>query len=173
MEIDGEGQTKRRAAASSEVEETTDDEYLHFFEHFTVQPMFWGVFLKVERMGLVYLHRGTNKPLMIVRRLAPENGEVTGYNVYFQCAEDKAQNKVVFIKLDLNQEGFIREDYQLALNFTLDQVAEQYIDEGVLADEHEAITYCDAFVKTMGLKMEQEVVVESLKRRKKHHTTVV
>ena len=158
---------KRKADEEENVDATAEDDALViFFGEFRVPTIFWGVYKKIENMGILYLHRGTNKPLAIIRRVNPENNHITGYNLYFQTDEEKEQQLVGMIKLDSTLMGNTEEDKRLAICHTMDQVAEQYIKEGVLEDTEDAMRYCDEFMETLNLERLVDRTTDATKKRR-------
>jgi len=172
MEIDGEPKTntnKRKAVNPDDKEEqemaAEDSRLVNYFGEFRVPTIFWGVYKEVENMGLLYLHRGTNKPLMIVRRADAANN-VMGYNLYCQADEEKEAGLVGFIKLDMSLMGFTEEDRQYSVCHAMDQIAEQYIKEGSLTDTEEAVRNCDEFITLLGLERLVDRTTEAIKKRR-------
>ncbi len=150
MEID-EKKANKRKAEDEEEEVETDDSLVQFFGDFKVPTLFWGVYKKIENMGLLYLHRGTNKPLAIIRRCNAETGAISGYSLYVQDEEDREAGLVLEIRLSRELMGTTTEEKELTVWHQMDQIAEQYIKEGNLEDMGEAIRNCDAFLATMAL----------------------
>lgn len=159
--------TKRKAGEGGDGEGVeTDDDLVNFFGHFKIPTMFWGVWKKIENMGLVYLHRIANKPIAIVRRVNPNTGCVTGYNIYIQDAEDKEKGKVSKEELWLDIMGDTEEDRQLAICFKLDVIASQYMLEGIIESPEDAVRNCDEFLATLGLSLLPDRTTQSVKKRR-------
>lgn len=167
MDVEAEVSTKRRLSTSSEGEEEEVDELLNFFEHFKVPANLWGVFLRVQVnqiAGLLYLHRHTNKPLIIVAR--QENEQLVGYNLHFQTLEEKAQHKVLLDMTHLDVMGYGAEDYQLSMLHRLDLIGARYTLEGCLTDKENALRYCDEFLADMNLRRLENLANKGVKRKK-------
>lgn len=169
MEVEEEAavSTKRRLPSLEEEEEDEEEELLNFFEHFRVPANLWGVFLRVEVShlpGLLYLHRHTNKPLIIVTR--QENDKIVGYNLHFQTLEEKAQHKVLLDMTHLEVMGYTPEDYQLSMLHRLDLIGARYTMEGCLSNQEDALRYCDEFLADMNLKRIDNLANKGVKRKK-------
>lgn len=168
MEVEGEEvTTKRRLSPESDEETGEEKELLNFFEHFKVPANLWGVFLRVQVSqlpGLLYLHRHTNKPLIIVAR--HENDKIVGYNIHFQTLEEKAQHKVLLDMTNLDVMGYTPEDYQLSMLHRLDLIGARYTLEGCLTKEEDALRYCDDFLADMNLKRAENLDNKGVKRKK-------
>lgn len=163
---------KRKVEDTGETEEEKqereDAALVNFFGEFRVPTLFWGVYKQVEDMGLVYLHHVTNKPLMIIRRVEPNTFKVTGYNVFFQTDEEKADNVVGMFKFYSELMGETEEDKRLFMCHTMEQVAAQYMLEGTIDSPEEAFKYCDEFLATAELSHFVERTAESFKKRRVH-----
>lgn len=123
------------AFAGGEEQTAEDIRLINFFgDDFKVPTIFWGVYKVVEEMGLLYLHRKTYKPLMIVRRCEPTTKEVVGYDVLFQTKEEKEIGKVAVISMKKELMGINAEERMLTVCHQLDQIADRYIKE---AEEEE------------------------------------
>ncbi len=151
----------KRRAEEEEVEADPvaeeNKEFLHFFEHFDVPWQEWGVLLRIQvgdLQGLLYEHRESHKPIIIVARRYQQTGEIGGYSIHFQSQEEKEKRitiaDTVILDLGVHSEDQV-EAFKLNILHRLSVIGQKYVKDGCLSGEEECFRNCDLFLEDMGL----------------------
>jgi hypothetical protein len=144
--------TLRGETKQYEEESQVSDEQYHIFEHFRVSHETWCPRLRIQRCGLIYLHRNTNWPLAIVRCISPETRLCNGYDVHAQFYDLKTgELSVTTYDLFIENINVPRCDGVL---FCLNLIDHQYSAQGRFAGGG-ADKLLDSFMETLGWREEQ------------------
>lgn len=160
-------------------ESKPSDFFLDFFPHFTVPPDVWGNVEMVDdiendRKALFYLHRSTNRPLMVKSHYAPNSKKVIAYEIAVRMKEDGGRPFGIRLAISDDEAD---EDKCGKVIYTLAQIDEQYDLEGPILDREEAVKYYDEFLDLLFVKsqttgwllndaIDPQPVVRSVKARK-------
>ena len=168
-------QSKRKVEEEKQEDDDSDEFYITFFEHFTVPAQLWGCIDKIVTQdpgpdgtkypsGLAYLHKETNRPLLVLKLRDPTTGKVIGYKSVFRLIADV---KYMSCFNDyVNDESETLDEKGGRIIHSLAQIDEQYSLEGVLATPDEYIPYYKEFLNLAFNNLCKEVEPLSLKKRR-------
>jgi hypothetical protein len=166
---------KRKVENYEEKADDSDEFYITFFEHFTVPAQLWGCIDKIVTQepgvdgtlyprGLAYLHKETNRPLLVLKLRDLTTGRVIGYKSVFRLIDSVKEMPCCNDYVDDESETLEQKGGRVILS--LAQIDEQYTLEGVLATPEQYIPYYKEFLNLTFMYNCKEVEPLSLKKRR-------
>ncbi len=177
MDVEEEKKQSKRKAEHIEVKQEekeagdTDEFFFTFFEHFTVPAQIWGCVNKVDSIGLAYLHKETNRPLLIVRLADPGTRRHIGYKIVFREEQDIEDLPCFNVYTDIKEadetemEGAELKGWEV-INY-LAQLDEQYRLAGTIVGSEKYWPYYQEFLTLFFNDKIHEVKENAFKKRKK------
>lgn len=165
MDVESERRKQgKRKAEDTEEPADTDEFFLSFFEHFTVPTQVWGCVNKVDKVGLAYLHKETNRPIIVIRLADPLTQKHIGYRIVFREEQDRASLPCMNVYTDDSTESLDDKGGQVI--FYLAQLDEQYCLGGAILGSDKYWPYYQEFL-TMFFNGEYVEVNEIVFKKRK------